>query len=559
MEFFRNRSIGQKIGSAVGLLLSLLIITSVFSIARVSSIGHELQTVHSEDIPLTALISDITIKQLEKSIALEKAFRVSNITSSDDSIHDLINVVKRLAEEIDVEIKKGEAILKVAASHAISKELEIELARLNKILHSIEMEHMEFEKQVDAIVIKMAEGQVINSQSVIQLENAQHLLNKHLEELLVKIELMTEHAMETAIHHEEAALSEMVWISIISTVIGLVSGIFITHSITKPLNYATNIAKRLAGGDLTVQVEVTSKDETGQLLSAMQEMVNNLLDMVHQISAASEQLTQSTHEVSIVTSQTTSNILLQNDELDQVLVAMNEMSSSIQEVASSAQETSVSTSKAKEHALTGRNKINDACGAITALARDFDGIKVIAGKLEAETENVDTILEVITTIAEQTNLLALNAAIEAARAGEQGRGFAVVADEVRTLAIRTQDSINEVQSTTNRLKSEAQSSSDAMENGQKKTQSSATLSTEAVQYIEDIYAAMEQISNMNLQVASAAEQQSSVTEEVNRSITRLNDSAKESSAGVSMVNQATEEIEVLSVSLKDLISRFKIA
>lgn len=235
------------------------------------------------------------------------------------------------------------------------------------------------------------------------------------------------------------------------------------------------------------------------------------------------------------------------------------MISSIQEVATSAQETSVATAQAKEHALTGRGTINQASESINALANDFDNIKVTVGKLEAETENVNTILEVITNIADQTNLLALNAAIEAARAGEQGRGFAVVADEVRTLANRTQDSISEVQKTTSKLKNEAEFSTNAMEDGHKRTHSTALLSTEAVSYIEEIYSGMDTISNMNQQVASAAEEQSSVTENVNISITRVNDSAKENSTGVSMINQATEEILELSINLKSLINQFKIA
>ncbi len=558
MNFFKDRPIGQKIGSAVGVIIILLILSSTFGIFRVSSIGHELKTVHSEDIPLTALVADITIKQLEKSIAIEKAFRIAGVSDSNESVLDLANTIKQLANDIDLEIKQGEDILEVAKTHAISKELEIELGHLNEILHEIEDEHIAFEKQVDSLILNLTQGREINHQSVIELESTEHTLNKHLEELLIKIELMTDHSMETAIHHEEAALNEMLWVSIISIVIGLVLGISITRSITKPLNYATDIAKRLAGGDLTVQVEVSSKDETGQLLSAMKTMTHNLLDMINQIAAASEQLTKSTHEVTTITSQTASNILIQNSELEHVVVAMNEMSSSIQEVATSAQETSLSTNQVKEHALAGRNTVNQANNSVHTLADNFEGIKTTVGKLESEAGNVDAILEVITNIAEQTNLLALNAAIEAARAGEQGRGFAVVADEVRTLASKTQDSINEVQQTTNRLKDEAKMSASAMEDGHKRTQTTAILSTEAESSIEEIYSSMDRISDMNLQVASAAEQQSAVTEEINISITRLNDSAKENSAGVSMVNQATEEIAALSISLRNLINQFKV-
>ncbi|MDB4837450.1 methyl-accepting chemotaxis protein [Marinomonas sp.] len=559
MDILKNRSIGQKIGIVIGTILCFLAVTSTFGVIRVTSIGHELQTIHSEEIPLTALVSDITIKQLEKSLALEQAFRIAGITDSDDTLLDLVKVIKQHTKDIDLEIKKGEAIVDVATSHAISTELKEELELISVKLFLIESEHAVFETKVDVLLNQLLEQKRISSDHIIEIKKAQHTLNSNLEALLVEIERMTKHTLETAIHHEEAVLTEMIGVGIASIISGLVFGIIITRLITKPLSYATSIANKLSHGDLTAQIEVSSKDETGKLLSAMKVMTQNLLDMVNQIAVASEQLTQSTHKVAAVTHQTASNVLMQNDEFDRVVMAMDEMSCSIQAVATSAQQSSQEANLVKEQVVAGQDTVQQASHSIHTLAKDFEGIQSLVTKLESETTNVDAILDVITSIAEQTNLLALNAAIEAARAGEQGRGFAVVADEVRTLASRTQESINEVQGTTDRLKDEAKSSSEAMSRGYETTQSTVAMTTEAERYIGDISYAIEKISDVNLQVANAAAKQSSVTEDIHSSITRVSLTAKENSEGISMVNQTIEEVESLSLSLRKLVSQFKVA
>ncbi|WP_420598956.1 methyl-accepting chemotaxis protein [Neptuniibacter sp.] len=556
---FRNLSIAAKISVLISLLLLLLIVTSAFAVYKINLIGKEIKTVQSEDMPLIELVSDITIKQLEKSVAIEKLLRISGVQNSNHTVGELNDYIHTLAKQIDTEIKQGEEIIAVAKTHALTSELESELAQLELALLDIDKSHQSYETNVENMILDLQENGFVSPAKLLSIEKTQENINHHLEDLLIGVETMTEHTLEKVHHDEEVALSVMIAIGIAAIVVGIISGILITRAIARPLGHAVEITEQLAKGDLTVEIDVHSQDETGRLLLAMQIMSNRLTDMISQIAAASNQLTSATEEVANITTDIAGNLEHQTNHLNQTSSAMYEMSQTVKEVAENASEAANSTVRVDTEAKQGQGVVSQVNAAMSELAAQMQATKENIYTLNAETDKVDGILEVITGISEQTNLLALNAAIEAARAGEQGRGFAVVADEVRTLASRTQDSITSIQQLIDKLKRGAQSSADAMHLGHQQADNSLCLSQNAESGLREITDAVDVISNMNTQIASATQQQSVVAEQVSDSLNQLQGSADGINSSAQQVSVASEEIAQLSNELKKLVYQFKLA
>ncbi|WP_370278849.1 methyl-accepting chemotaxis protein [Pontibacterium sp.] len=552
-------SFAVKIGFIVALLLSLLVITSVFGIYKITLVGQEMETISKEDMPLIELVSDVTIKQLEKAILIEKAMRSAGAGRDTDNISHLHKNITQLAEVIDKEIKQGEEIIAVAKTHAISEQQEKELIQLEKDLFAIEEEHHVYEQKVEALLAVLESGQQVSNTQVLELEEAQTEIDHHLTTLLKGVEKMTEHAMETVSHDEQEALQGMIILSLISVIFGLIMGIALTRSITRPLRSAVSAAERLAQGDLTVQIDSTGRDETGQLLTAMKHMAAQLLDTVSHISSAAEQLNKATSGMSSITTDTATCMESQRNNLNQTAAAVHEMSATVGEIAQSAQLAATSTSSADMETKEGLKVIDNVNGMISSLSDDIASTKEAITRLDEQTANVGSILEVITDIADQTNLLALNAAIEAARAGEQGRGFAVVADEVRTLASRTQDSITTIHQLITSLQQESKNSVTAMELGEKKVEESVEMARKASSALITIERAVSSITEMNLQIASASEEQSVVAEQINSSVTEIHQASEDTNNGAQQIAVSTGELSQMALSLRNLVQQFKIA
>ncbi len=310
--------------------------------------------------------------------------------------------------------------------------------------------------------------------------------------------------------------------------------------------------------DLTQRLETGSRDEIGAVAGALNGMLGRFHESLSEVLGSTHQLTTVANRIAAVTEETVKAVLEQRAQTDEVATAMHEMNATVAEVAHNATRTAQASQGADNEARQGAVVATEALGGIESLMQEVERAVTVIGKLEAESGNIGVVLDVIKGIAEQTNLLALNAAIEAARAGEQGRGFAVVADEVRTLASRTQKSTEEIHSMIERLQGEARHAVTVMDGARAKAKGGSSQVEAAAESLAAIAGEVHGISDMNTQIATAAEEQSAVAEEINRNISRIAEMADMTSEGARQTAAVSEELVTLAGRLEQLVARFRI-
>jgi methyl-accepting chemotaxis protein len=314
---------------------------------------------------------------------------------------------------------------------------------------------------------------------------------------------------------------------------------------------------KMAQGDLTSRIDYSGKDELGHITQKFNAMGANFERIIKELGGHTSQLASAAEETSAVTEETNNNVNRQQHEIEQVATAMNEMNATVHEVASNASNAAEAAHGADEQASKGKQVVGRTIDVIGTLAEEVEGTAGAIKDLAQESENIGTVLDVIRGIAEQTNLLALNAAIEAARAGEQGRGFAVVADEVRTLAQRTQSSTQEIQGMIERLQKGTANAVSAMDKSREQAQAGVEQAAEAGTSLDSIKSAVDLINEMNTQIASAAEEQSAVAEEINKNINNISHVAEQSAEAARQNAAASEQLANLAEELQNVVSRFR--
>jgi len=345
----------------------------------------------------------------------------------------------------------------------------------------------------------------------------------------------------------------------ICIVLGLALAWLVARAIVRPVTNIVDAMRDIAEGegDLTLRLPAEGKNEIATLAKAFNHFAEKVRGLVVDVSSATRQLSNSTDEMSIITDESNQSISRQRSEIDQVATAMNEMTATVQEVARSASTAASSARQVDDEATKGKQVVNDSIQAINSLASEVELAAEVINKLENDSESIGSVLDVIRGIAEQTNLLALNAAIEAARAGEQGRGFAVVADEVRTLASRTQSSTQEIHGMIERLQNGARQAVSVMQEGRVRASDSVSQAQKAGESLNEITSAITAITDMNTHIASAAEEQSCVAEEINSNVVNINDVADKVTMGAHQTAESGTELAKLANDLQSMVERFK--
>jgi methyl-accepting chemotaxis protein len=340
--------------------------------------------------------------------------------------------------------------------------------------------------------------------------------------------------------------------------IGVINFMLVKAVLLRKLQQISLVANAISNNDISHQCTIRSSDIIGEIINSFNRMAGNLREMISGISAAAERVDTSAHEMQTISEHTEQTVEHQKNQTDQVSIAIEQMTESVQYISTYTKDASRAAKQADDEAANGHMVVDKTSQMIDTLAKAVEHGGVTIRKLQRESDNIGTVLDVIKGIAEQTNLLALNAAIEAARAGEQGRGFAVVADEVRSLASRTQESTQEIQQMIERLQSGATEAVQVMDTSHEYAQKGVEQANEANNSLQAISTAVGKISYMNLQIEDAAERQQIIVDEINSSVIKISEAARSSVDGVHMTTNANAALIETAAELRNITNRFNL-
>lgn len=540
------------------ILLSLALITAGFAWYSIIQVGLELEIIAEENIPLTENLTQVTEYQLEQAILFERALRFGAIMHIEDSAVPRYKLATesfdKVGQKASEAIIKGQQLVEMAKDRARDVKTREQHALVIDALVNIETARVEFEKGVHQVFDFYADDRIFEAEPLgekIVSEGAQ--LIESISILLNEIEFLTANAGQRAQTQKQTAITVLAGLTLLAVVIGMLASWFSASAIVRALQKAIVIAS----GDLTQDIKVDSSDEIGQLLEAMNGMRRQLLDMVSRISSTTDRLHIASQEVSVVATQSSSNMQQQLLETELLANQMKEMSTTVAGVSTHVSEASRTANNTNEETAAGRKVVDGAVHGIQELAGQLEDTAEVVAQVEKDSENINTVLSVIKGIAEQTNLLALNAAIEAARAGEQGRGFAVVADEVRSLASRTQQSTAEINEIIVKLQNGSRNAVMAISESRQQATLVVNQASQAGESLATIAESVEQIDQMSSHIASSAKEQKNAVDDMNQKISLINTMTAENFTGSQKTSQSGVELAALATELQGLVSKFK--
>lgn len=538
------------------ILSSIQIVSSVVTFTRLNIMGHHIKQVEETFIPVTKTLTLVTEHQLTQEIEFERAYRYAlesaDSPNSINKFHHAIDNYKSLTPLINNEVNAISTILKKSLGEVSDEKTKGQLEQIQQDIDWIDKHHHDWIEHIDYALSLLEQGkksQVLELSDNIEAESLS--LAKKVASTLITVENFTEDAVHELKVEEESILNIGLIILAISLISAVVATRFVTGNLKKDMNELKAVINKISKGDLYNSTPSRLGQEFG-----IDQMRNNLRSTLELVEESTNEILMASNELAKVSSEASEITDQQAQQVELISSAMAEMEATSEEVARHAESTQTSTREVQAKALKGRETTNNAMSLIQQLTQSLEQSGDNIKDLEMHSSQISSILVVIKGIAEQTNLLALNAAIEAARAGEQGRGFAVVADEVRNLAKRTQESTIEIESMVELFTRGTTEAVTSMTLSVNHGESSRNATDDTNHSIEDIQGAVEVINDMNSQIATAAEQQSCTAQELSRNTMRINELTNDNVASVLRVSTASEQLKRTSYQLKDKLSQF---
>ncbi|WP_248732679.1 methyl-accepting chemotaxis protein [Pseudomonas sp. MWU13-2517] len=538
----RNLNIAPRAFLGFAFIALLVVILGVFAVNRMTQIRQASLDMGTNQLPSVRYLGNVTENVLRLRIL---SFRI------------LVNREPAALEEAKTRVAALVDKAKQAQTAYAAMPAGPEEAALYKT----------FAATFDTYLAAQAEMMSLSQQNKVEemrtlintrIKDGTDLMGEQLNKLIAINSADAERAGRDAESSYQMAVTGIIIVAVVAALMTVLLAWLLTRSIVAPLRKAVDMAETIAGGNLTKTVSDDGTDEPARLLSALSTMQANLRQTIQHIAGSATQLASAAEELSAVTEEASRGVQQQNNEIDQAATAVNEMTAAVEEVARNAVSTSEASGQSNQAAREGRDRVVETVGAIQTMTQDVQNTAVLIEGLASQGRDIGKVLDVIRAIAEQTNLLALNAAIEAARAGEAGRGFAVVADEVRALAHRTAQSTQEIEKMVAGIQSGTGEAVQSMQQSNQRTQATLEMARAAGVALEQITQSISLINERNLVIASASEEQAQVSREVDRNLVNIRDLATRSAAGADQTSAASHELSRLAVDLNAMVGRFVI-
>ncbi|MBJ2180839.1 methyl-accepting chemotaxis protein [Pseudomonas veronii] len=538
----RHLNIAPRASLGFAFIALLVVVLGVFAVNRMTLIRQASVDMSSNQLPSVAYLGSLTENVLRMRIL---SFRVL-VNREPAALQEAQTRIAVLIDKVRAAQAGYSALPSVPEEAALYKTFVGTLD--NYLTAQAEMLALSQQNKVDEM------RALINT----RIKNGTDQMGEQLNKLIALNSAGAKQANEQAERSYDSAISGIVVVAVAAALLTVLLAWLLTRSIVTPLRKAVEVAQTIAGGDLSKVIEDDGKDEPARLISALSAMQTNLRQTIQHIAGSATQLASAAEELSAVTEEASKGLQQQNNEIDQAATAVNEMTAAVEEVARNAVSTSEASTQSNQAAREGRDRVVETVGAIQTMTQDVQNTSLLIEGLATQGRDIGKVLDVIRAIAEQTNLLALNAAIEAARAGEAGRGFAVVADEVRALAHRTAQSTQEIEKMVAGIQNGTGEAVQSMQQSNQRTHNTLEMARAAGVALEQITQSISLINERNLVIASASEEQAQVSREVDRNLVNIRDLATQSAAGANQTSAASHELSRLAVDLNAMVARFVI-